>query len=282
MISQTDILNAKILIVDDMQPNVRVLERMLSGAGYTSVASTLDPHAVCELYRKNRYDLVVLDLLMPGMDGFQVIEGLKGIETNGYLPILVITAQPEQKLRALQAGAKDFISKPIDLIEVKTRMYNMLEVRLLYKQLESHNRLLEQAVLARTAELRKSEERFQRLTELSSDWYWEQDVNGLFTQLSGPALEMLGIRGAESKADETHVPGPRWNEAERAILEENIAARRPFLDLVCGRTNVDGSRQFFQVSGEPIFDPAGCYAGFRGIGMDVTELVRSGSKLPGP
>ena len=271
MISTSDILDAKILIVDDLEANVRLLEQMLSEAGYTCVASTTDPHEVSALHRKNRYDLILLDLLMPGMDGFAVLEGLKAIETDSYVPALVITAQPGHKLRALQAGAKDFISKPFDLVEVKTRIHNMLEVRLLYKQIEDHNRLLEQTVLERTAELRASEERFHRLTELSSDWYWEQDVDGHFTKVSGPALEMLGIRGDGSADKANDVDGPRWNESERAELEANIAARRPFLDLVYSRTNADGSRQYFQVSGEPIFGLSGCYAGYRGIGMDVTE-----------
>jgi CheY-like chemotaxis protein len=116
MISTSDILNATILIVDDLQANVRLLEKMLLGAGYTRIASTMDPHEVCELHRKNHYDLILLDLLMPNMDGFQVMESLKGIESGDYLPILVITAQPDHKLRALQAGAKDFVSKPFDLV----------------------------------------------------------------------------------------------------------------------------------------------------------------------
>ena len=146
MISSSDIFNAKILVVDDRETNVRLLERMLSGAGYTCVASTLDPHEVCELHRKNRYDLILLDLLMPVMDGFQVMEGLKEIENDGYLPVLVITAQPGHKLRALQAGAKDFISKPIDLAEVITRVRNMLEVRLLHKEAKNNSRVLEQTV----------------------------------------------------------------------------------------------------------------------------------------
>ena len=154
----------------------------------------MDPHEVCALHRKNRYDLILLDLQMPGMDGFQVMEGLKTNEADGYLPVLVITAQPGHKLRALQAGAKDFISKPFDLVEVKTRIHNMLEVRLLYKQLENYNKVLEQTVQERTAELRESEARFRSLTELASDWYWEQDENGNFTKVSGPVLEMLGIR----------------------------------------------------------------------------------------
>jgi len=95
---------------------------------------------------------------------------------------------------------------------------------------------------------------FHRLTELSSDWYWEQDVGGRFTQVSGPALEMLGIRGNDAPDKAIDVQGPRWNEAERAALEANIAGRRPFLDFIYSRINVDGSQQYFQVSGEPIID----------------------------
>jgi adenylate cyclase len=136
VIDPTDILEAKVLVVDDQEANVLLLERMLTGAGYVSVASTRDPRAVCDLHRKNRYDLIVLDLQMPVMDGFEVMEGLKEIEKDGYLPVLVITAQPEHKLRALRAGAKDFVSKPFDLAEVLTRVHNMLEVRLYARALE--------------------------------------------------------------------------------------------------------------------------------------------------
>lgn len=131
MIHLTDILQGKILIVDDQEANVLLLERMLRGAGYEAVTSTTDPTQVCELHLRNQYDLILLDLQMPGMDGFQVMENLKDIETGGYLPVLVITAQPEHKLRALQAGAKDFVSKPFALPEVLIRVQNMLEVRLL-------------------------------------------------------------------------------------------------------------------------------------------------------
>jgi len=147
MISAADILNASILIVDDQEANVQLLEQMLRETGYRCIASTMDPHAVCVLHRDNHYDLILLDLQMPGMDGFQVMKGLKEIETGGYVPILVITAQPGHKLRALASGAKDFISKPFDLLEAKTRIYNMLEVRLLYKQLENYSRALESMAL---------------------------------------------------------------------------------------------------------------------------------------
>ena len=275
MISEQEILNASILIVDDHQPNVLLLEEMLRYVGYACIASTTDPHTVCELHRKNHYDLILLDLQMPGMDGFQVMEGLKEIETNGYLPVLVITAQPEHKLRALAAGAKDFVAKPFDLVEVQTRIHNMLEVRLLYRKLENYNKVLEQTVLERTAELRESEARFRRLTELSSDWYWEQDENGHFTKIFGPVFEMLGIRVDDALGNTSVDPGVHWNKAERAKLEENLAARRPFLDFVYSRTNPDGSQQYMMVSGEPMFSPSGRFTGYRGIGKDVTESMRS-------
>src|ERR1051325_5710526 len=132
MISSSDIRKASILIVDDQVANVSLLERMLRGAGYISIESTTNPNKVCELHRKNRFDLILLDLQMPGMDGFQVMEGLKEIEEDGYLPVLVITAQPEQKLHALRGGAKDFVSKPFELAELLARVHNILEVRLLH------------------------------------------------------------------------------------------------------------------------------------------------------
>ena len=150
MISSTDILHGKILIVDDQEANVLLLERMLRGAGYVSISSTRDPSEVCTLHLKNHYGLILLDLRMPVMDGFQVMESLKEIETGGYLPVLVVTAEPAHKLRALNAGARDFISKPLEMAEVLARVHNMLEVRLLH--LES-KRLYEQVV----AEQRVSE-----------------------------------------------------------------------------------------------------------------------------
>jgi len=273
MVSTADILNASILIVDDQQANVQLLEQMLGEAGYLRVTSTMDPYAVCALHRANHYDLILLDLQMPGMDGFQVMEGLKKVETEGYVPILVITAQPGHKLRALASGAKDFVAKPFDMVEVKTRIHNMLEVRLLYKKLERYNQELEQTVLERTAELRESEARFRRLTELASDWYWEQDKNGNFTKVYGPVLEMLGIPVETLLGEIKGEQVARWNEAERAVLKANMAARRPFLDFVFSRVDADGEQQYFQVSGEPMFDASGRFTGYRGVGRDVTDIM---------
>lgn len=146
MVNTADILNAPILVVDDKEANVRLIEGMLRVAGYTSVHSTTEPNEVCELHAKNRYSLILLDLQMPGMDGFQVMEGLKQIEADGYLPVLVITAQPAHKLRALEAGAKDFVSKPFDLAELRARVHNILEVRLLHLESKNYSKALEETV----------------------------------------------------------------------------------------------------------------------------------------
>ena len=278
MVTESDILNASILIVDDQAANVRLLERLLRETGYACVASTMNPREVAALHRKNCYDLILLDLQMPGMDGFQVMESLETKDADSYLPVLVITAQPGHKLRALQAGAKDFISKPFDLVEVKTRIHNMLEVRLLYKELENYNKVLEQTVQERTAELRESEARYRSLTELASDWYWEQDENMKFTKVSGPVLEMLGIRVDPLVGNAGGGQTAGWNEAERETLQATIAARQPFLDFVFSRVNRDGSKQMFQVSGEPMFNQLCRFVGYRGVGVEIIGRKEGGTE----
>jgi PAS domain S-box-containing protein len=273
-IIEREILDADILIVDDQEANIILLEQLLMDSGYTSVSSTSKPEEVCEMHRMHRYDLILLDLQMPVMDGFEVMEALKVNHDDAYLPIIVLTAQPNHKLRALQAGAKDFVSKPFDLIEVKTRIHNMLEVRLLYKKLENYNKVLEQAVLERTVELRESEARYRSLTELASDWYWEQDENMTFTKVSGPVREMLGIQmepAGFSSEDSTKANLIGWDESKRKELQATIALRKPFLDFVFNRTNTDGSQRRFQVSGEPMFDGHCRFIGYRGIGVELTD-----------
>ncbi len=267
-----DIFKASILIVDDQISNVQLLEQLLNEAGYTHVSSTLNPLEVCDLHREHVFDLILLDLQMPMMDGFQVMESLKTKASDSYLPVIVLTAQPGHKLRALNAGAKDFISKPFDLVEVKTRIHNMLEVRLLYKKLENYNKLLEETVAERTAELRESEARFRSLTELASDWYWEQDENDSFTKVSGPVLEMLGIKVDNLVNNTNALAESGWNQAERKLLQERIAARQPFLDFAFSRVNADGTQQHYRVSGEPMFNQSSRFIGYRGIGIECKEM----------
>lgn len=149
-------LAGKILIVDDQPANVMLLERVLRAAGYQHVSSTTDPREVCALYLEHHYDVVLLDLHMPVMDGFEVMAALTKIHTGGYLPVIVVTAQPGHKLRALEAGARDFISKPFEVAEVLARVQNTIEVRLLHEALRDQNRLLEERVRDKTADIHQS------------------------------------------------------------------------------------------------------------------------------
>jgi putative two-component system response regulator len=198
MVDSSAILNASILIVDDLDANVRLLARILASAGYTSVASTMNPLEVCELHRKHRYDLILLDLLMPGMDGFQVMEGLKEIEPDGYLPVIVVTAQPGHKLRALQAGAKDFIGKPFELPEVLARVHNMLEVRLLDKELRNHNDVLEQRVRERTADLKESYLETIFTMTLAAE-YKDEDTGAHVKRISYYSRELARMLGMDEE-----------------------------------------------------------------------------------
>jgi CheY-like chemotaxis protein len=212
MISSTDILNGKILIVDDQQINILLLERMLRAAGYVSVSSTLNPFLVKEMHIKNHYDLILLDMQMLGMDGFQVMEALKEVEPDDYLSVLVITAHPSHKLHVLHAGAKDFISKPFELADVLVRVHNMLEVRLLHKKLRSSNDALKQQLHEQTTLLAISNTlatslQFQPkliLKQLQEIIAYTQ--GGIFA-LESPALFSLALRGPQilEQSDPVHI-----------------------------------------------------------------------------
>jgi two-component system, cell cycle response regulator len=147
MPSRNEILNASILVVDDCADNVELMCEVLRDAGYTRVSATMQPEQVCDLHEEHSYDLILLDLQMPGLNGFQVMKGLKEIEQGGYLPVLALTAQPSFKIAALEAGARDFISKPFDLPEMYQRIHNMLEVRLLYKELAAYSQQQQELAL---------------------------------------------------------------------------------------------------------------------------------------
>jgi CheY-like chemotaxis protein len=153
---------SKILIVDDNEANIDVLEGLLMLEGYENIKTTTDPRNVPELYSAFQPDLILLDLMMPYVSGFEVMEQLRNmVSKDTYLPILVLTADAsdETKKRALSGGASDFLSKPFDLVEVGLRIKNLLFTSYLYAQQRNQNLLLEEKVRERTKELElKNEE----------------------------------------------------------------------------------------------------------------------------
>ncbi|MDP3684899.1 MAG: hybrid sensor histidine kinase/response regulator [Ignavibacteria bacterium] len=151
--------NANILIVDDQQANIDVLTGLLDAKGFTNYTTTEDPRAAATLFEKFKPDLLLLDLMMPHITGFQVMAQLKlMIPANTYFPILILTADitPESKQKALAEGATDFLTKPFDLIEVDLRIKNLLKARYLHQQIENQNQILEEKVKERTYELEKT------------------------------------------------------------------------------------------------------------------------------
>ncbi|MEI6554397.1 MAG: response regulator [Paludibacter sp.] len=159
-----DLKNAKILIVDDLQSNIDVLQQLLEMEEYTNVETTTDSKLVMDIVKKNEPDLILLDLLMPNLTGFDIMKLLKSYQEESlhpdyYRSILVLTADisPETKLKALSEGAKDFLSKPFDLIEVSLRIRNLLEVQYVYQQLQLRNAFMEEKIV--------------EFLKVTGDWY---------------------------------------------------------------------------------------------------------------
>ncbi len=199
MITDNDMLNARILIVDDNQSNVNLLQKMLSSAGYNSVLSTSDPREVMGLYKENRPDLILLDIKMPYLDGFQIMEQLKEVEQNDYVPVLVLTAlrDKETLVRALKSGVKDFLTKPLDQTETLLRIHNMLETRLLYKRTCEQNVVLDQKVEERTRELADANREIEDFIYLTSHDLKEPlfTIGGFASKLSLEYNDKLDDKG---------------------------------------------------------------------------------------
>ncbi|GAB6040661.1 HD-GYP domain-containing protein [Endothiovibrio diazotrophicus] len=198
-----EILNARILVVDDETINIRMLERMLHMEGYRDFTGEYDPRRVAERHRKRAFDLILLDLRMPHLDGFEVMRRLREVERGDYLPVLVLTAQTddETRVRALSSGAKDFVTKPFNRVEVLNRIRNLLEVRLLHEQVRDQNLILERKVRERTRELwRTRREIIHRLGRAAE---YRDNETGLHVIRVGKLCELLGRAvGMEARAVE--------------------------------------------------------------------------------
>jgi putative two-component system response regulator len=174
MMPDQNLFEAEILIVDDERPNILLLERLLKASGYSRIRGTDDPRTVMELLGERDCDLVILDLRMPHLDGFQVMEAIRSTATadGDYLPILMLTAEndPKFKLRALESGATDFLLKPFDRAEVSSRVRNILQIRLLNKRVRQHNAELELKVRERTHELEETRLEIIRRLGLAAEY----------------------------------------------------------------------------------------------------------------
>jgi putative two-component system response regulator len=204
--------DARVLLVDDQELNLRLMRGVLEKAGLQHITLTQDPYAVAALVALHTPDLIVVDLHMPGLDGFGVMEALQPqVEAAGYLPILVLTADvtEESRRRALDAGARDFLTKPIDNIEVILRTKNLLETRALYLDLQLQNATLDQRVRERTreVELKKhevEEAQLETLERLARTAEYRDDQTGKHVQRVGRVAALLG-RGMGMDEDDVRL-----------------------------------------------------------------------------
>jgi putative two-component system response regulator len=193
MLSQQEITKGRILIVDDTESHVLLLRKILKGAGYLTVATTTNPEEAVDLYKEFEPELVVLDLHMQPIDGFQILDQLKAVEpADSYVPALMMTAlnDPDVLNRALERGARDFLNKPFDRVEALTRIRNMIEVRMLHKRVRENNRVLEDTVRDRTREIRET--RLEVIRRLGRAAEYRDNETGLHIVRMSLASQRLG------------------------------------------------------------------------------------------
>ena len=231
MLLLQEMQNARILIVDDQEVNVLLLEKLLKGAGYKNLKSTTDSREVTSIYSEFKPDLILLDLFMPHLDGFQVMEELKKIEKEIFLPILVLTALTEQavRVRALVSGAKDFLSKPFDRAEVLNRIRNLLEVRLLHKQVLNQNKILEEKVRERTKELRDT--RLQIIRRLGRAVEYKDNETGLhIIRMSRFSVLIGSAAGLDDEASELLLNASPMHDIGKIGIPDQILCKPGKLD----------------------------------------------------
>ncbi|MEI8395641.1 MAG: HD domain-containing phosphohydrolase [Rhodospirillaceae bacterium] len=197
---QDNIRNADILIVDDAPLNVALLESILSSAGYTSVTSQIDPLKVQDMCRQREFDLILLDIQMPYLDGFEVMRQLIELAGDDYLPILVLTASTDRatRLRALESGAKDYLTKPFERLEVLHRIRNLLVVRAQYKERKLQSERLEEMVRDRTRELEDT--RLEIIHRLSRAGEYRDNETGMHVIRMSKSCEQLALAAGLGKA----------------------------------------------------------------------------------
>ena len=194
MTQRLPVESARILIIDDEPTNVQLMERILKRGGFTNVRSISDPRRALALHAEFSPDLVLLDLHMPHLDGFMVLDQLtRRAQEGSFEPVLVMTAdvRREAKERALSAGAKDFLTRPAEATEVLLRVRNLLETRFLHQSVREQNRALEERVRERTREL--SEAYLDTVQRLARAGEYRDDTTGWHAQRVGETSALLAL-----------------------------------------------------------------------------------------
>jgi putative two-component system response regulator len=228
-----NLFEAEILIVDDERPNILLLERLLKASGYSHIRGTDDPRRVQDLLGERDADLVLLDLRMPYMDGFQVMEQIHSSVEVGddYLPVLMLTAEhdPKIKLRALELGATDFLLKPFDRAEVASRVRNILQVRLLNKRVRQQNAELEFKVRERTREL--DETRLEIIRRLGIAAEYRDNETGMHIVRMSLFAQAIALRhGLSSEQAELLLNAAPMHDIGKIGIPDRVLLKKDKLD----------------------------------------------------
>jgi PAS domain S-box-containing protein len=262
---------ASILVVDDREIDARLVETFLVGAGYTRVERTCEPRDVARLHAEKGYDLIILDLLMPEMDGFEVMESLAGLSDKTYLPILAVTGEAELMARALESGAKDFVAKPLRSTEVLARVHNLLETGALMKELRRRGEVLEESLAERTAALEESEKIFRFFATHVPVGIFVRGVEEMTYRYVNPAFETLaGV--AIAAGDRIDNVMEAIHPEDRDVVRGTIRKlARGGADLEMRFVHSNGPERWARVRTFPIADASGTIGWVGGISEDITE-----------
>jgi PAS domain-containing protein len=272
MVSFSEILDSRVVIVGDKPTKTRLLKETLACAGYKHVSALRDHRAVSKLHLVTPIDLVVVQADEPGPATVEVVDSLQQVEAAVPMPFLLVASPLAKDVVGLPLAVKDVITLPMGRAEVALRVRNLLELRLLDNKLRQTLQEMEQTIFQRTAELQAQAASYRYLTELASDWFWEQDVSGRFVKASGPVLEMFGLT-PDLQANAT------WNQSERETLRGRISSNEAFLDLPVSRIDDNGLQRTYLVSGEPIFNRRCELTGYRGVGLERRESLIASNVL---
>ncbi len=226
-----ELFRAKLLIVDDNLVNVRLLESIVKKCGYDSVRTLTDPREVKDVYLSYQPDLVLLDINMPHLNGFQVMDQLREIEKDSYLSVLVITAQHDEqtRLKALDKGAQDFLTKPFNSIEVITTIRNMVRIRLLHNEVRDQNIILEKRVKQRTLELKETRlEIIRRLGQAAE--YRDNETGEHIIRMSRMCAVLAGLVGLDEKRVELLLNTSPMHDVGKIGIPDKIMLKPDKLD----------------------------------------------------